>query len=57
MAKPIKRTPTLRGEQAEKFLLAMLETQKRQINKVEKEFLRLILENVQQRKSKCLAKI
>ena len=45
MAKPIQRTPTLRGKEAERFLLAMLETQKRPINKIEKEFVRLISAN------------
>lgn len=45
MAKPIRKTPTLSGEHAERFIKAMLETEKRPINKSEKEFLKLLAAN------------
>jgi hypothetical protein len=42
MAKPIRKTPALKGKQADKFIAKMIATEKRQINKTEKEFVRLI---------------
>ena len=42
MAKPISKTPTLKGKDADRFVSKMVETTKRNMNKSEKEFLRLI---------------
>ena len=42
MAQPIRKTPTLKGKQAEEFISRMVETEKRKINAHEKEISRLI---------------
>jgi hypothetical protein len=42
MAKPIRKTPTLKGEKAEQFVEEMLKTEKRQINQTEKEIVSII---------------
>ena len=42
MAKPIKKTPSLSGKCAEKFIAKMIETQNREINEKEKELVSLI---------------
>jgi uncharacterized protein YaaR (DUF327 family) len=42
MAKPIRKTPTLKGEKAENFIKAMLRTEQRSANKVEKELAEML---------------
>ena len=43
MAKPIRKTPTLTGKCAEKFVSKMMETNKRQtMNQFEKDFVSLL---------------
>jgi len=42
MAQPIRKTPTLKGKEAEKFISDMLKTENRAITKTEKEFVSLI---------------
>lgn len=42
MAKPILKTPTLKGKAANIFIAEMLHREKRKINAVEKEFVNLI---------------
>ena len=42
MAKPIRKTPTLTGKEAENFIIKMIETEKRTINNSEKELMQLI---------------
>ena len=44
MAKPIRKTPTLTGKQAETFITKMFATQSRSINKQEKRIAELIQE-------------
>lgn len=43
MAKPIRKTPTLNIEQTQKFVKEMIKTEKRSINKSEREFLKLLM--------------
>jgi len=43
MAKPIEATPTLRGEDAKRFIRNMIKTEKRKITKKEKELFRAIM--------------
>jgi hypothetical protein len=43
MAKPIRRTPVLKGEKAEQFVIEMLKAEKRSMTKTEKDFVNLIV--------------
>jgi len=45
MAKPIRATPTLKGEDAERFVKLMLKKQTSQISKLDKELYRQIAKN------------
>lgn len=42
MAKPIQKTPTLTGADADTFIRRMIEAQKRPLNAAEKEYVRLL---------------
>ena len=42
MAKPIRKTPTLKGEEVEKFISQMIKCEKRSINRHEKKWIELI---------------
>jgi len=42
MAKPIRKTPTLKEKESNRFISNMLKTEKRKINSIEKELVRLV---------------
>ena len=42
MAKPIRKTPTLRGKDATNFVKTMLSTERRSINDIEKQLVKLV---------------
>lgn len=43
MAKPIRKTPSLKGKSANNFVEEMIKVEKRRINKTEKKLLKLLL--------------
>lgn len=54
MAKPIEATPTLRGEDARRFIMNMIKTEKRKITKKEKELFRSIMLMEDGKTPRCL---